>query len=184
MNRIELLAKKFEDHISLPWQKHLAPPEKTIFIVYPKEDERRLRAKRDLFRQACLKADHAWHELDLDDAFAAWMAGQEYAEDYFKFPEDLRQKLESEFTDYVRDLLQSRLMEMGENDALGVFGVGTLFGFVHASAVLKRLEPAIRGRLVVFFPGSHEKNVYRLLDARDGWGYMAFPITLNEVAYT
>ena len=46
------------------------------------------------------------------------------------------------------------------------------------------LEPAIRGRLVVFFPGSHEKNVYRLLDARDGWGYMAFPITLNEVAYT
>ena len=70
MNRIELLVKKFEDHISLPWQKHLAPPEKTIFVVYPKEDERRLRAKRDLFRQACQKTDHVWHEIDLDDAFA------------------------------------------------------------------------------------------------------------------
>ena len=34
------------------------------------------------------------------------------------------------------------------------------------------------GRLVVFFPGQFEQNNYRLLDARDGWNYLAVPITL------
>ncbi len=65
-----------------------------------------------------------------------------------------------------------------------MFGVGTLFGFVHVSTVLKRLEADIPGRLVFFFPGTYDKNVFHLLDARDGWGYMSLPITLNEVAYT
>lgn len=183
MNRIELLAKKFEDHISLPWQTHLAPPEKTVFVVYPKEDERRLRAKRELFRLACQKSHHAWSEIDLDDAFATWMATQEFAQEYFEVPADMRQKIESEFSDHVRDLIQKPLEAMGENDALGVFGVGTLFGLTHVSTVLNRIEPAIRGRMIIFFPGTYEKNVYRLLDARDGWGYMAFPITLTEAAY-
>jgi len=35
----------------------------------------------------------------------------------------------------------------------------------------------IAGRLLVFFPGEHEGNSYRLLDARDGWNYLAIPIT-------
>jgi hypothetical protein len=38
----------------------------------------------------------------------------------------------------------------------------------------------IRGRLVVFFPGEYEDNNYRLLDARDGWNYLAVPITLHN----
>ena len=45
------------------------------------------------------------------------------------------------------------------------------------------LEPdraQIRGRLVVFFPGHLERSNYRLLDARDGWNYMAVPITLHS----
>jgi hypothetical protein len=29
----------------------------------------------------------------------------------------------------------------------------------------------------VFFPGSREGNVYKLLDAREGWNYLATPIT-------
>jgi len=28
----------------------------------------------------------------------------------------------------------------------------------------------------VFFPGEHEGNSYRLLDARDGWNYLAVPL--------
>jgi hypothetical protein len=32
---------------------------------------------------------------------------------------------------------------------------------------------------VVFFPGEVEDNVYRLLDARDGWGYLSHPITAD-----
>jgi hypothetical protein len=41
------------------------------------------------------------------------------------------------------------------------------------------VESDIRGRLVVFFPGHLERSNYRLLDARDGWNYMAVPITLH-----
>jgi len=184
MGRIEQLHRKFEEHLSLPWARNLAPSERTIFLVYPKEEERRLRAKRELFQQACEKAGHGWRSVDLDRVFADWMASQEYAEDYFSYPEDLKQKLETDFTAHVATTIRQALAGATANDALGVFGVGTLFGFVHVSAVLKHLEASIPGRLVLFFPGSYDKNLFRLLDARDGWGYLSLPITLTEVAYT
>jgi len=184
MARIEDLAKRFEEHISLPWQQHLAAPEKTIFVVYPKEEERRLRAKRDLFRQCAIRHGHGWHDLDLDSAFAEWMSAQDYAADYFSFPEDIRQKLDTDFTAAVGDRIAKALALAGRDEVVGVFGLGTLFGFAHVSSILKHLEGQVQGRLVFFFPGSYDKNVFRLLDARDGWGYMALPITLNEVAYT
>jgi hypothetical protein len=46
--------------------------------------------------------------------------------------------------------------------------------------VLKKVVNDIRGRLLVFFPGEYEDNIYRLLDARDGWSYLAVPITLHN----
>lgn len=184
MGRIEQLAKKFEDHISLPWVQNLAPSERTLFLVYPKDEERRLRARSELFEQACQKSGHGWKCVALDRVFADWMATQDYATDYFTYPEDLRQKLDTDFTDYVAGVIGKTLAASGPNDAVGVFGVGTLFGFVHVSTVLKRLEADIPGRLVLFFPGTYDQNVFHLLDARDGWGYMSLPITLNEVAYT
>jgi hypothetical protein len=52
------------------------------------------------------------------------------------------------------------------------------------SRVLKLVESDIRGRLAVFFPGSFDRNNYRLLDARDGWNYMAVPITLHGTGET
>jgi len=42
------------------------------------------------------------------------------------------------------------------------------------------VEPHIQGRLLIFFPGVYEQNNYRLLDARDGWNYLAVPITAHE----
>src|SRR5205809_809198 len=69
--------------------------------------------------------------------------------------------------------------EITIDSVVGVFGVGALFGFTRISKVLKLIEGEIKGRLVVFFPGQFENNNYRLLDARDGWNYMAVPITLH-----
>jgi len=43
--------------------------------------------------------------------------------------------------------------------------------------VMEAVAPSIRGRLLVFFSGSYENKMYRLLDARDGWNYLAIPIT-------
>jgi Domain of unknown function (DUF1788). len=184
MGRIEQLARKFENHISLPWAQNLSPSERTIFVVYPKEEERRLRVRIALFQQACEKNGHGWNLVILDRVFAEWMAAQDYASEYFAYPEDLRQKLDSDFTVYVADVISKALASTGPKDAIGVLGVGTLFGFARLSSVLQRIETRIPGRLILFFPGSYDKNVFRLLDARDGWGYMSLPITLNEVAYT
>ncbi|HID20977.1 MAG TPA: DUF1788 domain-containing protein, partial [Planctomycetaceae bacterium] len=63
---------------------------------------------------------------------------------------------------------------------VGVLGVACLYGFTRVSLVLKEVVQDIRGRLVVFFPGEYEDNNYRLLDARDGWNYLAVPITLHN----
>lgn len=184
MGRIEQLVRRFEDHISLPWQRHLTAAEKTIFVVYPKEEERRLRARRDLFRQASERAGHAWGEVNLDTAFPDWMASQDYAADYFAYPEDIRQKLEQDFPQYVASQIQHALSLSDEDSIVAVFGTGTLFGFAHVSTILKHFDGRIPGRLAVFYPGSHDRGVYHLLDGRDGWGYLAVPISLHDVAHT
>ena len=42
------------------------------------------------------------------------------------------------------------------------------------------MEDAVRGRLLVLFPGEYRQNIYRFMDARDGLNYMAVPITSSE----
>lgn len=56
-------------------------------------------------------------------------------------------------------------------------GCGTLFGLARVSSVVEGIKEAVDGRLLVFFPGEHhpENHTYRLLDARDGWNYLAVP---------
>jgi hypothetical protein len=65
------------------------------------------------------------------------------------------------------------------NDALALVGGGGLFGLHSVSSLIERIESHIPGRLVIFFPGEHDakNNSYRLLGAKDGWGYLAVPIT-------
>jgi len=63
-----------------------------------------------------------------------------------------------------------------ENTVMAISGVGGLFGLVRTSTIIDQVTSAIRGRLLVFFPGRYESSQYRLLDARDGWNYLAIPI--------
>jgi len=51
------------------------------------------------------------------------------------------------------------------------------------SDLMSAVDSSIRGRLLAFFPGEFENNNYRLLDARDGWNYLAVPITTREGAH-
>ena len=53
-------------------------------------------------------------------------------------------------------------------------------GFSRISEILPMVEGDMKGRLLVFFPGVYEQNNYRLLDARDGWNYLAVPITASD----
>ena len=182
MGRIDRLVERYGRFVALPWGKHLAGGERCIFVVYNKTDERRVRARKEMFALTTREAGHGWIECDLTDAFARWMAGAEYRESYFAAPEDLELKLEEDFLDHVAARIRHVLdSPEASNDAVvAVFGIATLFGFLRVSELMREVESVIRGRLVVFFPGEYEDSNYRLLDARDGWNYLAVPITMND----
>jgi hypothetical protein len=185
MGHIEELVASYKTHIAAPWQKNLAGAQKTIFVVYPKTEERRLRARLELFEMATTGAGHGWLQFDFTPVFAKWMAATDYREEYFQTPADLNIKLETDFLHCAAEQLRQVLVDARANESsvVAACGVASLFGFSRVSLVLKELEQSIRGRLVLFFPGEFENNNYRLLDARDGWNYLAVPITLHAGAH-
>jgi len=179
MGRIEDLAERYGRHIATPWQRTVSGAQRVIMLIYDKELERALRARKLAFENATREASFGWLEVDVTDAFARWMAAIEYRNEYFATPEDLHLKLEAEFTEFVADHIRQALARADDKSVVGVLGAGSLYGFTRVSQVLKLIEPDIRGRLLVFYPGQYENSNYRLLDARDGWNYLAVPITLH-----
>ena len=69
MGRIEDLANCYQGHISAPWQKSLAAAQRTIFVVYDKVEERKLRTKLDLFEMATRQSAHGWQLFDFTGTF-------------------------------------------------------------------------------------------------------------------
>src|SRR6185436_6966323 len=55
MSRIEELADRYSRHISTPWQRTVSGAQRVIMVVYEKELERTLRARRMLFENATLE---------------------------------------------------------------------------------------------------------------------------------
>jgi len=110
------------------------------------------------------------------------MGATDYRDAYFEEPADLAIKLETDFLHSAAAQLRSVLRDTkaDEDSVVAAYGVASLYGFTKVSLVLKEVEQDIRGRLVLFFPGEFENNNYRLLDARDGWNYLAVPITLHN----
>lgn len=181
MNRVDRLLRRYERFVMIPWPTDLAGVQKVWFVVYDKTDELRLRTRIDEFELATRKAGHGWKLCDLTGCFARWMADQEYREGYFESPEDLDMLL-PDFVEQVVDEVSSVLKapDAGPDTVVALMGIACLFGFARVSDIVQRVAPPIRGRLLVFFPGEYEDNNYRLLDARDGWNYMAVPITAEE----
>ena len=186
MARIEDLAERYTRHISTPWQRTMSGAQRIIMVVYEKELERTLRARKVLFETATIQTGHTWHEIDLAATFPSWIAGDEYRDAYFEQPDDLSLKLASEFPEHVAADLRRALTgpSVTEDTVVAVFVVATLFGLARFSEVVRKVERDIRGRLLVFFPGQYEHNNYRLLDARDGWNYLAIPITQYSDEFT
>jgi len=181
MAGIERLLFNYDKYVRLPWQQVLAGPQKVWFAVYPPTDERRLRARVGAFETATQQAAHGWLHHDLTDAFPQWMAAQEYREAYFETPEDMEMALD----DFVQELIttiRERLHTCPDaaNTVFAISGLASLFGLMRASRLIEALAPHVQGRLLVFFPGHRDGTNYRLLDARDGWNYLAIPITAEE----
>ena len=186
MSRVEKLVTAYRQHLTVPWQAGLAPIQRVIFAVYDKADELRLRANTGEFEQATQQAKRAWLLIDVTNAFPEWMAANEYREAYFECPEDLNGYAAGEITEFVKDLiarLRERVEQEGDADTVvALLGVGSLFGLCRVSTVVEGIKDAVAGRLLVFFPGEYhaENHAYRLLDARDGWNYLAIPLLAND----
>jgi len=179
VSKIDDLCRNYERSASLPWPDHLAGAQPVWFAVYDRMDERRLRARLGEFENATVRGGHKWRLCDLTDVFADWMAGQEYRERYFEDPESLESAM-PEFLEFTAGRLRAELEQADSTTVVAVLGAATLFGFVRVSVLMDAIKDAITGRLLVFFPGEYEANNYRLLDARDGWDYLATPITASE----
>lgn len=182
MSYVDELLSAYRKFVGLPWQQNLAPPQRVWMAVYRPEHERRLRLHLPEFKAATNEQRHPWALIDVTTSFEAWMASHDYREAYFEDPELLETALSAFFDQLVTDV-RAQLSAHGKPDGVvALLGAGALFGLgdaVKVSALLNAVNDAIAGRLFVFFPGEHEGNSYRLLDARDGWNYLAIPITPN-----
>jgi hypothetical protein len=182
MNKVGRLLKTYERHVALPWQPELAASKRVLFCVYDPEDERAIRARIGEFELATINAGHRWGLFDITDSFAQWLSGEEYASSYFREPECLNASL---FSNFYIPFIQAGFAQtldqtgVGENDIVAVLGTGSLFGILLAREVVAVLAPTFPGRLLVFFPGTFTHSNYRLLDAYDGWNYLAVPITAD-----
>ena len=179
MGKIEDLAAVYERHISAPWPRTIAGAQRVMLVVYEKELERSLRARLGEFEQATLRSGHEWQLTNCTTWFAEWMAEDEYRDAYFEEPSLLAMKLEGEFKSLASKRLTDALGKANENSVVAILGAASLFGFLRISELVREVEQSINGRLLIFFPGTKNDNNYRLLDARDGWNYLANGITLH-----
>ncbi len=176
MAKIDDLIRNYEGFAKLPWSAGLSGPQKVWFAIYDPTDERRARHRIGEFANATARAGRSWHLVDLTDAFAEWMAAQEYRAEYFVAPGSIQLAL-ADFRAVLSEQVREALVAADENTIVAVQGAATLFGCLRVSELIDDIAGDISGRLLVLFPGTHEDGVYRLLDARDGWSYHAVPIT-------
>ena len=183
MSYVDDLVSAYRTFVALPWPDNLAPAQRVWMAVYPPEYERRLRLHVPDFEVATKEAGHTWSLLDITTSFEEWMADHEYRDEYFESPDLLEPALPAFFEYLVKRVSKALSQQQDDGSVVGLLGAGTLFGLgdeVKVSALLNSANDAISGRLLVFFPGEQEGNSYRLLDARDGWNYLATPITPNR----
>lgn len=183
---IDHLLNAYDRHVALPWDRSLSGAEKVWLAVYSPggsngQNERRLRFVISEFDIATRNAGHKWKLVDLTWVFEQWLGAHEYRDSYFAMPNALEPALE-EFGDHLRAYVESELTapDVDEDTVVALLGVGALFGAYRVSRLIEAVNPSIRGRLLVFFPGEKQGNNYRLLDARDGWNYLAVPIVAAE----
>lgn len=186
MSKVAKLVNSYREHLTVPWQTGLAAIQKVIFAVYDKSDELRLRAHVGEFEQVTQQAGHKWLLVDITQAFPEWMANQEYRDAYFECPEDLDGYSVGEITEFIKTLVMTVKAQIqssaDDNTVVALLGVSSLFGLARVSSLVEGIKDVIGGRLLVFFPGEHhaEHHAYRLLDARDGWNYLAVPLIAKE----
>jgi len=181
VSRVKRLTQSYRRYVAVPWRDDAAAAQRVIFCVYNETEELRLRAKIDEFEIATREAGHEWALFDLTNSFPDWLSSQRYVNSYFQKP-NLLSTLLPKYLSFIEAEFEVFLhtKKVDDNFVVALQGVGSLFGFLKVKEVVEKLAPKVKGRLLVFFPGSYEDNNYRLLDGYDGWNYLAIPITADK----
>ncbi|MBK7210550.1 MAG: DUF1788 domain-containing protein [Xanthomonadales bacterium] len=180
MSAIDRLLTNYARQVRLPWSTNTSGKQRIWFAVYPPAEERRVRAHLPKFEAETLAANHGWSIVDLTDLLPEWIAGHEYREGIFAEPEHFSANAELEDLAVYRVRHACQAEDVDASSVVTIIGLATLFDFIRVSSLIERIEDSVRGRLLVLFPGEYAGNVYRFMDARDGFNYMAVPITSVE----
>ena len=173
------LIRAYEKVVNVPWAETLSGQERIWFLVYDPDMQRKVDFRIGDFENSTRKTGKNWVSISFKDCFPKWMANHEYRDEYFEEPDVLVDQLESDFkifaTNHTIDKIKN--LNIDENTVVAFTDVASLFGFTKLSDILNDIAREVKGRLLVFFPGEFERNQFRLLNARDGWSYLARPIT-------
>jgi hypothetical protein len=180
VGKVEDLADRFANYLSVPRSQANIAAERVLMIVYDKELERTLRERLSEFETRTVAAKRTWKQFDCTRLFAEWMASLDYRDSYFREPDHLSPKIEGEFRKLVVNRLREALLGSDDHTVLAITGTASLYGFVRLSEIIRDVEADVRGCLAVFFPGTKDQTNYKLLDARDGFNYLAHSISLNS----
>lgn len=180
MSAIDRLVNNYTRQVRLPWSPNMSGKQRIWFAVYPPAEERRVRARLPLFETLTLNAQHGWSVVDLTRLLPEYLAAHKYRESIFQNPRHLRagSELELRAANLINEACSRE--EADANSVVAVTGLASLFDFMRVSSLIDRVEDSVQGRMLIFFPGEYAGNVYRFMDARDGFNYMAVPITATE----
>jgi hypothetical protein len=178
-SKVDQLLSAYEAIINEPWVNSLSGHERVLFIIFDPTEIRKIEYRIGEFEIATRKAGKRWVSISLKNCFPTWMAEHPYKEEYFGDTEALVDQLESEFKQFAIDYLRSEIEKSNsdEKTLIALREVSAIYGFARLSDILNGCSNSFKGRMLVFFPGEYDKNHYRLLNARDGWSYLARPIT-------
>ena len=174
--QIKHLLEAFASFIQIPLPSaDIAAEQRVIFCVHEQRSERTLLRAWPQFESAVKAAELNCDTFDLQHLFGEWLNETPYIESYFKEPEHIY-SIEIDFINFLTKRYEQFAARTDKNGIVLLRGVGYLFGFVLVNHVIERFAALTEGRLVAFFPGKYEKNNYRLLNAYDGWNYLAIPL--------
>lgn len=179
-SKVDILLQAYNTVVNERWQNTISGKERIWFLVYEPSEHRKVELRIADFEIMTKNAGKKWKAVSVKNCFADWMGSHNYRDEYFTDPDALSDQLELEFKPFVTEYIKQQLQEIvnPEEFVVALLDVPSLFGFLRLSDVLNTVSPEIKGRLLVFFPGEFSRNHYRLLNARDGWSYLARPITV------
>lgn len=178
-NNIDDLIRSYEKVVDVTWAETLSGQERIWFLVYDPDMQRKVDFRIGDFENSTRKSGKNWVLVSFKECFPKWMAEHEYRDEYFNEPDVMVDQLESDFKTFAisHTIDKIKKLNIDENTVVAFTDVASLFGFTKLSDILNDIAREVKGRLLVFFPGEFERNQFRLLNARDGWSYLARPIT-------